>query len=157
MFKRAAKSIANALLGRYRLLRIYRAELDLPLPEGTTGHDLRGMAGGGEMLLSGDPVIREHAWFAEGNAHAFGLWEDGKLACACVVWDRDRFADNDRHAKHSLAMERRCLVKSAPTASRIMSCRRGGRNMCGLVASRKIFAFEGHRHSTGRGLDRHRL
>lgn len=93
MFKRAAKSIANALLGRYRLLRIYRADLDLPLLGDTVGNDLRRMAGGGEMLLSGDPYIREHAWFAEGNAHAFGLWEDGKLACACVVWDRDRFAD----------------------------------------------------------------
>jgi ribosomal protein S18 acetylase RimI-like enzyme len=93
MFKRAAKSIANALFGQYRLVRIYRAELSQPLSGDTAGHNLHNMADNKEMLLAADPAIREHAWFAEGNAHAFGLWENGKLACSCVVWDRGRFAD----------------------------------------------------------------
>ncbi len=93
MFKRAAKSIANALFGQYRLIRIYRTELDQPLPGDTTGHDLRSMADNKEMLLAADPILRGHAWSVEGNAHAFGLWENGELACFCAIWDRGRFAD----------------------------------------------------------------
>ena len=93
MFKRAAKSIAKALLGRYRLLRIYRVDLGSLRSDDTIGYDLRRMASDEEMLLAEDSVIRDHAFFAEGKANAFGLWENGKLACSCVIWDAERVTD----------------------------------------------------------------
>lgn len=94
MFKHIVKSIAKALLGPYRLLRIYRVDLGSLPPSGdTTEYDLHSMASSDEMLLAEDPVIRRHAFFAEGKSYAFGLWENGKLVCSCVVWDRGRFAD----------------------------------------------------------------
>ena len=93
MLKRAAKSIASLILGRYRLVRIYRADLRTLPRDQTVSYELRDLAGSNEMLQAFDATIREHAWFAEGDAHAFGLWDCGTLTCSCVVWDGRRFAD----------------------------------------------------------------
>jgi RimJ/RimL family protein N-acetyltransferase len=45
------------------------------------------------MRRAKDSRIREHAWFADDGAIAFGLWVDGELVATCVNWTASRFRD----------------------------------------------------------------
>jgi GNAT superfamily N-acetyltransferase len=90
MLKRIAKRFAAMLFGRYELNRIYVLDLRSHQNPGRDRGDVRRI-GPAEMRVCDDPLIRNHAWFAEGeDVHAFGLWEQGELVATCVFWVHDR-------------------------------------------------------------------
>ncbi|MBM3342577.1 MAG: GNAT family N-acetyltransferase [Betaproteobacteria bacterium] len=93
MFKQTVKSLALHLLGRYRLNWIYRVDLSSHFCGDAGNFDIRRMQSGEAMRRAADPLIQAHAYFADGAADAFGLWNENTLACTCVIWEPARYLE----------------------------------------------------------------
>ena len=93
MLRRFAKWIAELLFAPYELNRIYLLDVTQYDKAAPSGFDLRPITSPDQIRDSPDPQMREHAWYAGEEAHAFGLWENGALVCMCVFWSHRRFRD----------------------------------------------------------------
>lgn len=144
MIKRVVKGLAHALLGRYRWVRIYRANEVNSVAAPTTKIDVRELAGGSDILNCDDAMLRDHAWFADSAALALGLFAEGELAAACVVWDWPRCADPILPVKDKSGAvlvdvttgtkwRRRGFATSLITAARNTMARRGNSNLYATV------------------------
>lgn len=92
-FGRMARACGRTVLRSYRLVRIYETDLESKHTAPPLGVDIRRIRSPNEMCQAKDARMRDHAWFVDGEAIAFGLWVDGDLVATCVNWTTPRFQD----------------------------------------------------------------
>lgn len=88
--KELAKKVMRGLFTDYQINRIYF--VDLPSSDAPVSGQLsdietiRVIASRDAFAASPDARIRDHAWYLDEHAHAYGLYVGERLVCVCCFW-----------------------------------------------------------------------